>query len=204
MIEVNTPLYWDTIYAKEDKDNFLRADINRYSTLCKYIKPHDVVLDFGCGTGEFLEFAQKQQPISSLTGIDYSGVAIELAKKRCPQATFIQANKIQGVGYDVIFMQHVLEHFSNPETYIEQAFQALTEEGTLILVFPTYDEPWYEHLQIWTLDNLRLFMKAQKKWKWFFIHRPDTGFRHKDGIPTEETIIICQKVKGTTSQKQDS
>jgi len=195
-VDVNTPQYWDAIYDKEAEDHLSRTDINRYEMILGHIKENDIVLDFGCGPGDFLKWVRRKRPKAHLIGVDYSKKAIELAKKACPSARWFVGEKIAGKGINVITMQHVLEHSSNPELFIEQAYNVLKDNGVLIIVMPMYDRPWHEHLKVWTLDFLRLFMKQQKKWRWVVVYRPETGYSHlADGMPSEEALVICQKLQ---------
>jgi 2-polyprenyl-3-methyl-5-hydroxy-6-metoxy-1,4-benzoquinol methylase len=195
MIDVNTPQYWDDVYDAEAKSNLSRMDANRYQMILGHIKENSIVLDFGCGPGDFLKWVRERRPNAILTGVDYSKKAIELAKKSCPSAKWFVSEKIIGKDVDVITIQHVLEHSPNPELFIEQSYNTLKDDGILIIVLPMYDRPWPEHLKIWTLDFLRLFMKQQKKWRWVIIYRPDSGYKHReDGTPSEEALVICQKI----------
>ncbi len=193
--EANTPEYWDAVYAEEIKEGHTRIYVHLYNMCLGSIPNKAKVFDFGCGTGFFLKWLKKERPESILKGVDYSQQAIAIAKENCKENEYAVDNKISGGLYDVITCIHVLEHFTNPDYYIEQAYDNLTDNGTLILVFPTYDHPWHEHVRIWTLDYLRLFMKQQKKWNFIMIHRPRTGFHHENGENIEETIVVCQKAK---------
>ncbi len=193
VLDINSPQYWDTVYKAETESGYGRVYEKLYEVVALYIKPDAYLLDFGCGPGFFLEWLRKRYPYMRLRGVDFSRFAIKTARQRLLNAEFVVDSKICGGPYDVITALHVLEHFHNPHFYIEQAFKALKDDGTLILVFPTYDQPWLEHYRIWTLDFLRLFMKQQLKWKWTLIHRPHTGHYHKNGEPIEETIVLCKK-----------
>src|SRR4051794_39594056 len=46
------------------------------------------VFDAGCGTGGFLRWALDQGSFSEAVGADLSSIAIELARRRVPEATF--------------------------------------------------------------------------------------------------------------------
>ena len=193
-LEVNSPQYWDAMYEEEAKSNQGRYSVGRYNMILGYVKPNSKVLDFGCGTGIFLEWLKKRRPQAKLRGVDFSRFAIKEAKKRCKKNEYILGSKIANGPYDLIICMHVLEHFSNPDYYIEQAYNNLADDGNLVIVFPMYDKPWVEHLKIWTLDFLRLFMKQQKKWRWIIIHRPETGYFYKSGEAMEEALVFCQKI----------
>ena len=193
--DFNTPQYWDETYKAEYENKQSRADFPRYAMILGHIKDNSKVLDFGCGPGDFLQWLKAQKPSVECTGVDMSLEAIKIARERCPENKYIARTDINFRNvFDVITMQHVLEHVPNPDFYIEQAYNCLDEQGFLILVLPMYDKPWREHLKIWTLDFLRLFMKQQKKWRWIMIHRPSTAFSHADGQTAEEALVICRKV----------
>jgi len=197
----NSPTYWDSVYEDELKKGVGRIYLGLYKAILGNIKPDAKVLDFGCGIGIFLKWLKKELPNTTLKGMDYSKFAIRVAQADCKENEYVVGDTIAGGPYDVIVCMHVLEHFANPDLYIEQAFNNLAEEGILILIFPMYDHPWHEHIRIWTLDYLRLFMKQQKKWSFVILYRPKTGFVHENGEDGEEAIVFCQKVKsiGKTS-----
>ncbi len=192
-LEINTPDYWDAVYEAEAKEGFARKYESLYNMILGHIRLEDSILDFGCGPGNFSKWLRKKRPKAKIKGIDYSEYAIKEAKNKCKENDYEVNDNISGGPYNVIVAMHVLEHFPNPDFYIEQAYNNLTDDGILIIVFPMYDQPWLEHLKIWTLDFLRLFMKQQKKWKWIIVHRPSTGYTYKSGEAIEEAIVFCQK-----------
>ncbi len=191
----NSPEYWDNVYKDEVKKGQGRICIGLYKAVFNNINPDAKVLDFGCGMGFFLQWLKKELPNATLKGMDYSKYAIRVAKNQCKENEYVVGDTIAGGPYDTIICMHVLEHFPNPDVYIDQAFNNLTEDGNLILVFPIHDRPWHEHVRIWTLDYLRLFMKQQKKWEFIILYRPKTGYKHKNGEDGEEAIVFCRKSK---------
>lgn len=52
----------------------------------------DRVIDLGCGTGILAEQLQKVQPSIEYIGIDISPKMLEIASKKCPAVSFIQAD----------------------------------------------------------------------------------------------------------------
>ncbi len=73
------------------------------------------LLDVGCGPGQFAEYLLEEDPGMTYMGVDFSGMAIEAARRRCPNAGFAQADvfsdgALDGLEYDVVLMLEVLEH----------------------------------------------------------------------------------------------
>lgn len=193
-LDVNTPAYWDSVYEDERNKHLFRADNNRYNIILGHIKEDSCVLDFGCGIGEFLKWLKAKRPNATLVGVDYSPYAIKIAKEECPANSYIVGDTLVGDNYNIIIMSHVIEHLKVPEEYIIEAKKRLIIGGLLIVVLPAHDQKWYEHPKIWTLNDMRDFFKVFNGWNWTMIYRPNTGIKHKDGHPFEESIIFMQKL----------
>jgi len=76
------------------------------------------LLDIGCGPGQFAEFITDAIPGLSYTGVDFSGVAVELARARVPAARFevrdlSTPDGLEGLGDDLIVALEVLEHIDD-------------------------------------------------------------------------------------------
>lgn len=95
------------------------------------------LLDYGCGTGDFLAFAK-------LRGLDVYGIepnsnARALAKKK------IGLERLKGKqlsdfkhGFDIITLWHVLEHIKNLDEFIPQLLSKLNRGGELLIAVPNY------------------------------------------------------------------
>lgn len=73
------------------------------------------ILDLGCGPGQFAEFIAKRYPLKQYTGVDFSESAIAIAKKRCPEYTFLlkalpDKTLQMHNSSDVVICTEVLEH----------------------------------------------------------------------------------------------
>lgn len=94
------------------------------------------LLDIGCGTGAFLEFAQAQ-------GWDVYGVEIS-PQGRDATANRIGAHKVFDslgaitpvMAYDTITMWDVIEHLPDPITYLHDVKKLLKPNGILVLSTP--------------------------------------------------------------------
>ncbi|GGG36797.1 class I SAM-dependent methyltransferase [Bizionia arctica] len=106
------------------------------------------LLDIGCGTGDFLQTAQKNQ--WEVSGIEPNKQAREIANKKTNQAVFDidQLEKFEENSFDVITLWHVLEHLPNLENQISVLKKLLKAEGTLIIAVPnykSYDASYYKN-----------------------------------------------------------
>jgi len=112
-----------------------------------------LILDIGCGTGDFLKACQKDG--WQVCGIEPNDKARALTAKKIDKEeqvsdkidSFLQTHKGR---FDVITMWHVLEHVPNLLEYIEQVKLLLKPEGSLIVAVPnfkSYDAKHYK--QYW-------------------------------------------------------
>jgi ubiquinone/menaquinone biosynthesis C-methylase UbiE len=98
----NTARFWDGIAEGYAKKPFPDPDATRrkLEITRARIRPGDVVLDLGCGTGTIaLELAPHAQRV---TGIDVSGEMLKLARRKASDANvanveFVQAGLVEGL-----------------------------------------------------------------------------------------------------------
>ncbi|AEH00859.1 class I SAM-dependent methyltransferase [Lacinutrix sp. 5H-3-7-4] len=107
--------------------------INSFNTESKNI------LDFGCGTGAFLNEAQNQG--WNITGIEPDEKARILANTQTNNAVLPSQdfNTLPEKSFDVITLWHVLEHIPDLQEKISQLKKLLKENGTLIIAVPNYN-----------------------------------------------------------------
>jgi 2-polyprenyl-3-methyl-5-hydroxy-6-metoxy-1,4-benzoquinol methylase len=101
------------------------------------------VLDIGCGTGDFLAEAKKNN--WKTVGMEPSSKAKTSAKQKgiCLVETY---DELEDHYFDVITMWHVLEHVSDLENQIKQLKRLVKPTGTIIIAVPnfkSYDASYY-------------------------------------------------------------
>jgi SAM-dependent methyltransferase len=92
------------------------------------------VLDIGCNEGFFCIEAVRQGA-KRVVGIDANADVIASAKKRCPQAEFLQTGwwNLPNEKFDVIFFLSSMHYEPNIKKYFSHLSRYLNPSGTLIL-----------------------------------------------------------------------
>lgn len=145
--------------------------------ISSFSKNGNNLLDFGCGTGDFLKVAKKAG--WNVKGIEPNEKARELANLKIENSVYStdQLLKFQKCTFDVITLWHVLEHLHNLDDHIKKFKSLLTAEGVLIIAVPnykSYDASYYKefwaaydvprHLWHFSKSSIsKLFAKHQMK-----------------------------------------
>lgn len=130
-------------------------------------------LDVGAAHGHFCETARNVFPGTLFHGLDASGSLAEaVVQGRVDRAFQMELpsllnSPLRATGYDVISMFHVLEHVTNPRTYLECAMELLKPGGLLVIEVPNpacpmarllgrYWLPWLQpqHLHLASCQNI--------------------------------------------------
>jgi SAM-dependent methyltransferase len=94
------------------------------------------MLEVGCSVGNTLEAAGRRN-IAAL-GIDVSEYAITFCRENGLNAKNKTLEELlnEGQHFDLVFMQHVLEHFTNPFEVLSTCHQLLKDKGILLIMVP--------------------------------------------------------------------
>ncbi len=116
--------------------------INTYSSKGKSL------LDFGCGTGDFLQIAKNNG--WNVHGIEPNDDARKIANNKTGNSVFNSENllRLEPSSFDVITLWHVLEHIPNLNEHITIFKKLLKVNGTLIIAVPnfkSYDAKFYKN-----------------------------------------------------------
>jgi glycosyltransferase involved in cell wall biosynthesis/2-polyprenyl-3-methyl-5-hydroxy-6-metoxy-1,4-benzoquinol methylase len=159
---INTEEYWDNVYKKEIDNNIIRVDMKSYDTILKYFNGNKI-LDIGCGTGEFTREIRKRFPTAEIWGSDFSMKAIDYCRQK--DRTIFYANhpllnnKYEEKYFDMITMNHIIEHLETPFELIKKAKELLKNDGILVISIPINDSEWKEHLKIYHLNDIEELLK---------------------------------------------
>lgn len=95
------------------------------------------LLDIGCGTGDFIQFAQKKG--LKIFGIEPNQKAIEIAKNKIGrEGEFFDQLSDTDETFDSITLWHVLEHIPDLNRTLIEIKSKLKSEGELIIAVPNY------------------------------------------------------------------
>ena len=96
------------------------------------------LLDIGCGTGDFLVSAKRNN--WKTIGIEPNEGARELAKNKLGNTVFDSDHlgKLEPHSFDVITLWHVLEHLPDLEEHLSLFKSLLKTNGRLIIAVPNY------------------------------------------------------------------
>jgi 2-polyprenyl-3-methyl-5-hydroxy-6-metoxy-1,4-benzoquinol methylase len=110
-------------------------------------KKGGMLLDIGCGTGNFLRIML--QSGWDVTGVEMNKEARKIAEVNTDsiimnQSEYFESNQ----KYDVITLWHSLEHLHELEKYLDKISISLNTDGVLIIAVPNYksfDAEYYQH-----------------------------------------------------------
>lgn len=124
--------------AFEYREKLLRY---RFKRLLPLFRDSERILEIGGGYGNFIgKFVEK--------GLATEAVFVEACPERLDFACgrfglegYKSIEEIKGRKFDLIFMFHVLEHISDPETFINKCVAMLAENGRIIVEVPCSNDP---------------------------------------------------------------
>ncbi|MFA6665132.1 MAG: class I SAM-dependent methyltransferase [Armatimonadota bacterium] len=103
-------------------------------------KPGGRLLDIGCGMGHLLKLAQEIG--YDITGIDPTNSSTKYAQQIFglnPLIGFFPDERLGLETFDIITMNHVLEHLPDPNFVLNAAIHLLKDSGVLAIASPDYN-----------------------------------------------------------------
>jgi len=136
---------------------------DQYDFLRKFIKKKNSILDLGCGTGDFLEYCQKNKLFVKYSGIDPSDRCLELASKKLSSDTNlihsdienITIEKYRNIRPDLIILRGVIHHLENPMNCMKKINKILNQKDQL-LIFEGNKESLYRKLILSIADFFKI------------------------------------------------
>jgi 2-polyprenyl-3-methyl-5-hydroxy-6-metoxy-1,4-benzoquinol methylase len=116
-----------------------RFSLNKKEALIrKYLTPSSL-LDFGCGTGEFLETSKRKG--WNTYGIEPSDKARRKALEKINNNIFKSLDDLPEIKVSAITAWHVLEHVDDLNETLQKFKKLLNEKGLVFIAVPNYQAP---------------------------------------------------------------
>jgi SAM-dependent methyltransferase len=161
------PFFFDRLARIEDRHFWFRARNELIQGLAARIssslKPCDMVLEIGCGTGNVLRVLEKAFPKCRLVGLELWLDGLRHARSRSG-ACLVQAdirNSPFGKQFDLVGMFDVLEHIAEDRETLTLVHHALRPGGKLLLTVPAHQWLWSyfdeaaHHCRRYSADGIR-------------------------------------------------
>lgn len=150
--------YFPRLFALEESNFWFRSRNRLIAWALEYHFPHArTLLEIGCGTGYVLSGIHQRKGSLKLWGGDIYTEGLDYARKRVPQATFLQmdASNIPFEDeFDVIGAFDVLEHSDEDHRILQEMFKATTPGGGILLTVP-------QHQWLWSSQDEMAFHKRR-------------------------------------------
>jgi 2-polyprenyl-3-methyl-5-hydroxy-6-metoxy-1,4-benzoquinol methylase len=144
-----------------------KAEID-YNVLYFNNKERGKLLDIGCGNGTFIN--RMHELGWETQGIDPDPKAVDYCRQKGLSASQgdILSQNFSAETFDIITLNHVIEHVSNPQALVQECFRILKKQGILIMATPNanswmfrrlFRSNWFSldpprHLFIYNKNNL--------------------------------------------------
>lgn len=128
----------DDTYIQEE-NLFKNIFSRRVKEISKFIKSGKV-LEIGCSTGLMLSLFKEKG--FNVKGVEISKKAAEIGTGRGIEIITVPFEKVRlNEKFDLIILNHTLEHLEEPLKVLEKAKSLLTPKGYLMIDLPNFDSP---------------------------------------------------------------
>lgn len=170
---------YDDRYRKGYRERLSGYEIARYRALEHFIPPllRDTtpplkVLDYGSGSGLYIELQRALFPGSDLYFCDISSVALEKLGETYPeyrsQCAPVSENRAQfdADSFDVVLSIEVMEHVEDLHAYLRDIRRLLKEGGVFLWTTPCGNPFSIEHIFSYLTGQIEPTGEGFRRWKW--------------------------------------
>lgn len=139
-------------YKSEDYISHSDASKTIFDKLYQWIKKYNIaykfsklsqqtnqktLLDYGCGTGDFLKYAKDKG--LKVYGVEPNEAALNLAQKKVG-TEYVSSRNLKEINqqFDYITLWHVLEHIPDLFEFIEELKSKLNPDGKILIAVPNH------------------------------------------------------------------
>jgi len=129
----------NNIYKKGRECQISKEEMILFEFLEKFVATKSRILDIGCGSGEITSKVKEKG--YSTTGLDFSSVAIERAKRGgldCQVADLDTGIPFDNDTFDAVWAGDVIEHLFDPIFVLKEVSRVLVPGGAFLCTIP-YD-----------------------------------------------------------------
>lgn len=125
-----------------------------------WLKPHNRILDAGCGNGRVTALFRKYAPVSTeITGIDIASADVARENLKHEQRVQFQQADLLGDleplgSFDLIYSQEVLHHTADPKGAFFNLCRRLTPSGEIAIYVYKVKAPMREHADDYIRDRV--------------------------------------------------
>ena len=150
----------------------------KYKLIKDYFPPPGNIIDFGCGTGEFLNIMKKKN--WRVTGIEPNETARQKANQLLDNKVSKDLTELKNERAEVITLWHVLEHVHDLNNTLQKLKSLLSPQGHIIIAVPnpnSHDSKHYENT--WAGYDVPRHL-------WHFTQSTMTALLNKNGLKVVE------------------
>ncbi len=109
----------------------------KHDLLTQYAKKQDLILDYGCGTGDFLSYIKSKD--FKVVGVEPNQKARQNANLKLENKVYEQLQTTDNVHPQIITLWHVLEHVHDLNETLQKLKNHLAKTGHIIIAVPNRD-----------------------------------------------------------------
>ncbi len=134
--------YWNNkqhvgIYENQEVQNDFEVEFKKRIKSINDLVSHGMLLDIGCGLGDFLRVARENG--WKVCGVEIASVAVEYARKKYGLDVYqgtVENCDFSDESIDVVTMWDVIEHIQNPRQALSAIRSKLKKGGMLVIKTP--------------------------------------------------------------------
>ena len=134
-----------------------KHQIKQKEKLISKICENKILLDFGCGTGDFINYCKNKK--WSVSGLEPDEKARKYAENNFQLTIYPSLKSIKNNTVDIVTMWHSLEHVYNLKEDLRSISQLINKNGHLIIAVPnsdSYDAKYYK--KYWAAYDLPIHL----------------------------------------------